>query len=368
VVFILIVNIVSRGTPLVIAADIACQFHNRVSQFVNVVLYVMTFLLVDSVGDTRGSLLLVGHVVLGRHVGLLRSWNLFNWLSWCLFLFNRVVIIQHLLGSFSMMRDRCQHLGGSCRTLSNIVSFDLSVIIVVGGLTTVMRSRMWSFTGPRSFVTRKREILGYGSRNGGRGNDRDRSRDRCGSGCWYYNWCRNLCRLWCRCGHWCRCWLNNCLAKSMGKQILLGHNIVLHLACCMVRLLWEVSLARVIVLLFSVLVLNVMRGVMMRVFVVVNTSVFIQVIVIRIAHGVIKVVEITSVILLEVMGSFLPNFAFDIMLFFLILLDLSLLLLAARRFLFRSLTRRLDWGGARFRVLEFSVLTRCRVLEFSVLL
>jgi len=188
----------------------------------------------------------------------------------------------------------------------------------------------------------------------------------------------------------------------MGNQILLSHNIVLHLASCMVRLLWEVSLTRVIVLLFRVLVLNVMGGVMMRVLVVVNTSVFIQIIVIGIAHGVIKVVEIGSVILLEVVGSFLLNLAFllfllpfplvflflclkdrfsnlalvmSIKLFFrhvgvlclevselpfvllllLTLFKLFFCLLLVKLFLLRSLIRGLDWGEARSRVLELSV-------------
>ena len=151
------------------------------------------------------------------------------------------------------------------------------------------------------------------------------------------------------------------------------------------------------------LVLNVMGGVMMRVFVVINTSVFVQIIVIRIAHRVIKVVEIGSVIFLEVVGSFLFYLAFllfllpfpliflvltlkdrfsylplvmsikfffrhvgvlclevselpFVLLLLLILFELSLCLLLAKFFLFRSPRRGLDWGEACGRVLELSVL------------
>ena len=66
--FHLIVQFVS-GVLLVIAVDVAGKLHNRVGQLVNVVLDIMTFLLVDSVGDTCVSLLLLGHVVLRLQVG-----------------------------------------------------------------------------------------------------------------------------------------------------------------------------------------------------------------------------------------------------------------------------------------------------------
>jgi len=187
----------------------------------------MTFLLVNSVSDTCVSLLLLGHVVLGLQVGLLRGWGLFmlNGLSWGWVLFNWVVIILHPLVSFSMMGYRSQRLGGSYWTLINIISLNHSVSIdsLVGSPAAV--------TGPRSFV------VGDGYRLGGWGSDRDRSGGRCGSGC--NNWR----------GCWCRGWLN-CFAKSMGNQILLRHNIILHLASCMVGLLWEVSLTGVIILFF----------------------------------------------------------------------------------------------------------------------
>ena len=82
--------------------------------------------------------------------------------------------------------------------------------------------------------------------------------------------------------------------KSIG-----GDNVVLHLACSVVRVLWEVSITRVVVLLLGVVVLNVMRWVPVWVLIVIDARFFIQVIVVRVTHWVIEVKQVVSMMPLE---------------------------------------------------------------------
>ncbi len=100
---------------------------------------------------------------------------------------------------------------------------------------------------------------------------RGRSRGRCGSSsrlrCWCggRSWCWSCGRgwgslggrswggslLWCRrgCRLLCGCSGLRLDAKSVSNQLISGHNIILHLTFSMIRVLREVSIARVIVLL-----------------------------------------------------------------------------------------------------------------------
>ena len=98
--------------------------------------------------------------------------------------------------------------------------------------------------------------------------------------------------LWFGRGNWL-------FAKSMSLESISGNNVVFHLACSVVRVLWEVSITRVVVLLLGVVVLNVMRWVPVWVLIVIDARFFIQVIVVRVTHWVIEVKQVVSVMPLE---------------------------------------------------------------------
>lgn len=80
--------------------------------------------------------------------------------------------------------------------------------------------------------------------------------------------------------------------KGMSDQIMLRYDIVFHLTCSMIGILWEVFVTRAIVLLLSVMTLHMVRWVVYRVFIVVNSCVLIEIIVASIAHWVVKVKQV----------------------------------------------------------------------------
>ena len=68
----------------------------------------------------------------------------------------------------------------------------------------------------------------------------------------------------------------------------------------MVRILWEVSITRVIVLFLSIVTLHVMGWLIPGVFVMINTCILVQIVIVYISHGIIKVEQIMVVMLLQV--------------------------------------------------------------------
>ena len=60
----------------------------------------------------------------------------------------------------------------------------------------------------------------------------------------------------------------------------------------MVSIFWEISVTRVIVLFLSVMTLHMVRWVVYRVFIVINTGVLIEIIVASIAHWVVIVEQV----------------------------------------------------------------------------
>ena len=69
----------------------------------------------------------------------------------------------------------------------------------------------------------------------------------------------------------------------------------------MVRILWEVSVTRVIVLLLGVVALDMVRWMVYGVLIMVNTSVFVQIIIVRVRHGIVEVEQIVVVAILEML-------------------------------------------------------------------
>lgn len=69
----------------------------------------------------------------------------------------------------------------------------------------------------------------------------------------------------------------------------------------MVRIFWEVSITRMIVLLLSIVTLYMVSWVVSGVFVMVNTRKLVQVIVVRVRHGIVKVEKIMIVTILKVL-------------------------------------------------------------------
>ena len=69
----------------------------------------------------------------------------------------------------------------------------------------------------------------------------------------------------------------------------------------MVRVLWEVSIARVIVLLFCIVALDVVGWMIFGVFVVIDSSVLVKIIVVRIRHWVVKIKQIMVMTIFKVL-------------------------------------------------------------------
>ena len=57
----------------------------------------------------------------------------------------------------------------------------------------------------------------------------------------------------------------------------------------MERILWEILISRVIVLLLGVVALNMVRLVIARIFIMIYSCFFVKVIVVRVAHWIIKI-------------------------------------------------------------------------------
>ena len=104
--------------------------------------------------------------------------------------------------------------------------------------------------------------------------------------------------LWSR--HRFRLGLLFLLADSVRFESILGNNIILHLTSSTICVFREVSITSMIVLLLSVMTLNMMGLVEFWVFIVINSCVFIEIIIVRVGHGIVKVKEIMGVITLKV--------------------------------------------------------------------
>ncbi len=152
--------------------------------------------------------------------------------------------------------------------------------------------RLWSRCGSRSGSGRRRGrwLDWYRLWSG----CRSWSWSRCGGwsgsrgGSWFYR-----CRLRCRRLLWFfRLWVN---AESMGHKLVCTDNIVLHLTSSMVGIFREVSVTRVIILLWCVGLSDVVCPMVVGILVVVLASVFIKVVVVRVTHWVIKVEQVVPV-------------------------------------------------------------------------
>lgn len=86
----------------------------------------------------------------------------------------------------------------------------------------------------------------------------------------------------------------------MGDELILRDDVVVHLTSSVVRVLGEVLVTSMVVLPLGVVPLDVMRLMGVRVLIVVNTGLLVEVVVVRVRHRVIKVKEIVPVVLLEV--------------------------------------------------------------------
>lgn len=97
------------------------------------------------------------------------------------------------------------------------------------------------------------------------------------------NWsrCRSRSWLWSWCGLWS--WFNlfhMFSSKNMINKLFWAYNIILHLACSMVRVFREVPITGMVVLSLSVVPLDMMARVHVGILVMVNTSLFIDVIIV----------------------------------------------------------------------------------------
>ena len=79
--------------------------------------------------------------------------------------------------------------------------------------------------------------------------------------------------------------------ESMRDELVLWEHIERHLTGSVVRVFREVPFTRTVVLFLRVVALHMVRGMIPGVFVMVNTSVFIKVIIARVCHRIVIVVE-----------------------------------------------------------------------------
>ena len=116
----------------------------------------------------------------------------------------------------------------------------------------------------------------------------------------------------------------------MRNHVRLRNDWILLLSSGMVRILREISVARIIVLLISVVSLYVMGQVIMRIIIMINTCPFVKVIVVRVTHWIVKVEKIVRVVPLKMMLSSLSSPLFS----FRNLFHLVIMLLSQMLFLF----------------------------------
>ena len=96
------------------------------------------------------------------------------------------------------------------------------------------------------------------------------------------------------------------LTEGMSDQIMLRNDIILHGSCRVVGILWEVSVARVIVFFLCIVALHMVSWVVYRVFIMVNSGVLIQIIVVCVAHWVVEVEQVVMMVILQVSMLVMP--------------------------------------------------------------
>lgn len=75
----------------------------------------------------------------------------------------------------------------------------------------------------------------------------------------------------------------------MGNHLSLRDLWFFHMTSSMERILWEILVTRVIILLLGVVALNMVRFVIMRILIVIYSSIFVKIIIVRVAHWIIQV-------------------------------------------------------------------------------
>ena len=84
----------------------------------------------------------------------------------------------------------------------------------------------------------------------------------------------------------------------MCLKLVSWYNIIFHLTFCMICILREVMITCFIVLLLAEVVLHVVRGVIDRVLIVIDTSPLVKVIIVTVTHWVIEIEESSPVVAL----------------------------------------------------------------------
>ena len=141
-----------------------------------------------------------------------------------------------------------------------------------------------------------------------------RSRSRCRGRS--RSWCSNRSWCWCRSrgwgrsrcwlgflGGWCRCRYCNrgrlrllLFTKGIHNQLIFREDIILHLSLSVIAIFREVSITTIVVLALSVMALHMMGWVEHWIFIMIHSSIFVEIIVVRIAHRVIHIEEVRVVV------------------------------------------------------------------------
>ena len=95
--------------------------------------------------------------------------------------------------------------------------------------------------------------------------------------------------------------LGGFLAEGVGDERFLRLHSVGLISLRMVRLFREVAIAGVVVLLLAEVALHMVRRMVNWVFIMINASVLIDIIIVRVAHGIVEVVQIVVVVFFEVL-------------------------------------------------------------------
>ena len=82
-------------------------------------------------------------------------------------------------------------------------------------------------------------------------------------------------------------WFLDFLSEGVCDEFLLRKHIILHLTSSVVRVLREVPVACMVILFFGVVAFHVVSRMISRVLVMVNTSLLIEIIIVRIGHWII---------------------------------------------------------------------------------